>query len=224
VASGSGHKGITAEIVVDAATQLTRERGLTGWSFRELAKRLDVAPSAIYHHVGDHAAVIRQVARRLVAEIERPDSALDWQDWFEQVLMAIRAKAADYPGVAHWFMMHGPTIPEAARIVDAGIAVLERAGFGDQSGYAYSLLFNQVVGLVAISQDRRLSNPADGDRTFSAMLPGFTQLAATSPGLEVLTESVLRPMLGGPDAEEAYLRRALHTTMRGLAAEVGLDR
>jgi AcrR family transcriptional regulator len=220
---GSGHKGVTAEKVVDVATRLTRERGLTGWSFRELAKRIGVAPSAVYHHVGDHATVIRQVARRLVADVELPDADLDWRDWFEQVLMAIRAKAADYPGVAHWFMMHGPTIEEATRIVDAGIAVLERAGFGDQAGYAYSLLFNQVVGLLAISQDRHLPNPADGDRTFSSMLPGFSRLAATSPGLGVLEQSVLRPMLSGPDAEEAYFRRALHTTMRGLAAEAGLD-
>jgi hypothetical protein len=107
--------------------------------------------------------------------------------------------------------------------VDDGIAALERAGFGDQAGYAYTLLFNQVVGLVAISQDRQLPDPADGDRTFSSMLPGFSRLAATSPGLGVLEQSVLRPMLSGPDAEEAYFRRALHTTMRGLAVEAGLD-
>lgn len=217
---GSRHKGISPDLVVRAATDLTRERGITGWSVRDLAGRLGVAPPSIYHHVGDRAEVIRQVVRGLVAGVDRPDPDLDWRDWFEQFLLGIRGALIAYPGVAHWFMMHGPSMRTATDIVDAGIATLERAGFGDRAGYAYTLLFNQAVGTIALSQDRRAAHSADGDRDLSAMLADFTRLAPSSHGVAVLTESVLLPLINDPDVEEAYYRQALRTTMRGLAAEL----
>lgn len=223
----SAHKGITAELVVVAATELTRERGLTGWSVRDLARRLSVATSAVYHHVGGREEVIRRVVRGLVAGFERPPSDLPWQRWFEEMLLRIRRALREYPGVAHWFLMHGPSLPEATDIVDAGIGALERAGFGTRAAYAYSLLFNQAVGTIMIGDDRRqASDPA---RDLGTMLSAFTELAPASHGLAAISEHLLGPMSAADHGDDGFLATyylaAIRTTIRGLEAELaaGID-
>lgn len=212
-------KGISPEQVVTAAIELTAEVGLTNWSIRELATRLGVASTAIYHHVGHRAEVIGAVAARLVAGVPRPAPQLVWQDWFEQMMVNLRPVLLAHPGVAHWFMMHGPAMPEAVDIVDTGVAVLERAGFAENSAFAYSLLFNHGVGSIAFAQDRQQCGAADGDRSLNTLLPRFARLAEASPGLAAITSEVLVPWLSDPAAaEQAYLR-SLRIIMRGLAAE-----
>ena len=212
-------KGLNRELIVDAAVQLTSEVGLTGWSLRELAARLGVASTAIYHHVGHREDLLAAVAARLVAEVPRVDPGLDWRDWFEQTLLGIRSTLWRYPGVAHWFMMHGPSIPEAADIVDAGVGCLERAGFGDDSAFAYSLLFNQGVGTVAFSQDRITEGAPDGRRDFDSLSAGLSRVAERSTGAAKLVEFLLTPMINDHDGVEQAFRRSLRVVMRGLAAE-----
>ena len=221
------HKGITAELVVEAALELTRERGFDGWSVRELAGRLGVATSAIYHHVGGREVVTRRVVQSLVAGFERAPADLPWQQWFEQTLLRIRQGLQDYPGVAHWLLLHGPSMPEATDIVDAGIGALERAGFGNRAAYAYSLLFNLAVGTIVLSDDRRLATVDSG---LGAMLSTFSALTPQSHGLAVISEHLLGPMVpadhGDDDFRAAHYLATIRTTVRGLEAELalGLDR
>jgi AcrR family transcriptional regulator len=215
-----GPKGLDAGKVVEAATRLTREHGLTGWSMRDLAADLNVATSAIYHHVGDRAVVLREVVAGLLAAVKRADPELDWQEWFEQTLSSLWGMLRDHRGVAHWLMMHGPTTAGAVDLVDAGIASLQRGGFGEHAGFAHVLLLNQVIGAASLADDRRVGGEADGDRGRGTMLADFERLAPVSPGMWALTESMLRPVVDRPAVLERYLQDALRTTMKGLAAEL----
>jgi AcrR family transcriptional regulator len=219
VARNSAPKGISPEKVVQAAVALTGERGLAGWTIRDLAARLGVASTAIYHHLGDRAEVIERVVAQLVGEVRRPDPELEWEQWFEQLLVGMRSILLRYSGVAHWFMMHGPALPQATDIVDAGIDHLERAGFGEHSAFAYSLLLNQGVGSVVFSQERVAVDAPDGDRGWDSLLQGFAGLAQISHGMSALTESLLRPMLTDPQVSESLFRQSLRVVIRGLAAE-----
>ena len=217
---GSGHKGLTPERVVDAATDLTREVGLDGWSIRDLSARLGVAPSSIYHHVGDRAAVVRRVIGGLTVQFPLVDPDLDWRVWFEETLLGVRDTLRGYPGVARWFMMRGPALPETAPIADAGMAALARAGFGDRAGFAYAVMFNQVVGSVAFGDDRD-SGGSDADpHDRAALLAGLDAQAQSSPGVATLVRTLVHPFATDPVAEGRFTRDALRVTMRGLAAEL----
>ena len=83
------HVGLTPERIVDVAVELTRESHLFSWSVRDLAGRLGVAPSVIYHHVGGKDLVCRRVVERALAHIELPSADLSWQEWFRELLYAI---------------------------------------------------------------------------------------------------------------------------------------
>lgn len=207
--------GLTPERIVDAALALTDGRGLHTWSLRDLAKALEVAPSVIYHHVGGKDELSRRVVGRVVAAMEAPDPALAWQDWFRALLYPARAILRRYPGTAMWLVMHGPTFEHLMPIVDAGISVLERAGFGDDTGLAYSAALNSAILTVAAS-DERLVHADDGSRDHAQIVRDFERISADHPGARVLMAEIAGYADDSETAGERYYRFVIDTTLAGL--------
>lgn len=138
--TAAGLPPITAAKVAAAATALTARKGLDGWSVRDLAGELDVYPAVIYHHIGGRDAVLHAVTERVVAQMPCPPADLAWRDWFTEFLCEGRKVLRKYPGVARRLYLAGPTVPSAMRIIDRGVTVLQRAGFGDEAVDIYSYL------------------------------------------------------------------------------------
>lgn len=215
------HVGLTPGLVVDAAVDLTHESHLLTWSIRDLARRLGVAPSVIYHHVGGKDLLCRRVVERVFDQIELPPAELDWREWFRRLLNTVGPLAARYPGVAKWMLMHGPTIPAVLPTLEAGMTALHRAGFGDRASFAYALLLNNAMLTVSITDDR-LQHEVDGPRDHATMMAEFHQMPTASDEIRTLGQEFIRPFAeGGATAErmrESYYRFAVDTTIAGLAA------
>ncbi|BBB00120.1 putative regulatory protein [Actinacidiphila reveromycinica] len=145
---------VTAAMIVEAATALTAEGGLEGWSTRQLAGELEVWPRVIYHHVGDRDAVADAVADRVVGRIRVPEPGLPWRQWFEELLLGGREVLRGYRGVARRLVRTGPILPSALAIMDRGVLVLRDAGFADGATAAYRYLTNSAYLLVAVEDDR----------------------------------------------------------------------
>ncbi|HVS65568.1 MAG TPA: TetR/AcrR family transcriptional regulator [Thermoanaerobaculia bacterium] len=65
------HHGDLRRCLVEAARDLLAERGVTGFSLREIARRAGVSPRAPYHHFPDRTALLREVARMGFEELAR---------------------------------------------------------------------------------------------------------------------------------------------------------
>ena len=215
------HVGLTPDGVIDAAVDLTQESHLFSWSIRDLAKRLGVAPSVIYHHVGGKDLLCRGVVERLLLELTPPDPSLDWQAWFRELLLALEPLVTTYPGVAKWLLMHGPTFAGAVSIIETGMSALQRAGFGEHTGFAYSLMLNNTMMTIAAGDDRR-QHEADGPRDHAAMMHDFASVVHNMPNAEALIQSMVAPFAGKPEnaarARSAYYRFVVETTIAGLEA------
>jgi AcrR family transcriptional regulator len=215
------HVGLTPERIVDAALELTRGSHLSGWSIRDLARRLDVAPSVIYHHLGGKDLIARRVVERVLSPLLMPSPELGWQDWFRGLLDALYAPVAAHPGVAKWLLMHGPTFPAVVPIVDTGIGLLLNAGFGNGAGFSYALLLNNAMLAITIG-DERLLHEDDGPRDHATMMAEFQRAAAGSPGVAVLAEAFMDSFARGGDAaareRRAYYDFVVRTTVAGLEA------
>lgn len=61
-------KGVTQEAILSTALALLDEGGGSGLSLRALAARLGVTPMSLYHHVGDHAGLLRALSDRVYAQ------------------------------------------------------------------------------------------------------------------------------------------------------------
>lgn len=215
------HAGMTPEKVVDAAVDLTRESHLMSWSIRDLAGRLGVAPSVLYHHVGGKDLLCRRVVERMLERIDPPDPELPWQEWFRALLCSAGVQAAEYPGTAKWMLMHGPTLPAVLPVLEAGMSVLHRAGFGDRADVAYAVLLNNAMLTISIGDDR-LQHEGDGPRDHATMMAEFLEMPSASAEVRAMGQGFIRPFAeGGKVAARMrwdYYRLVVDTTIAGIAA------
>lgn len=215
------HIGLTAAQVTQAAVELTRETHLMSWSIRDLAARLGVSASVIYHHIGGKDLLSRAVAERVIGSlIVPPVDGAQWRGWFTELLYAQGPRIAEYPGVAKWMLMHGPTIPTALPILEGGMTLLQRAGFGDRASYAYALLLNTATMTISVADDR-LAHEGDGPRDHAAMMTEFARVTRDSEAARAMGEEFIGAFAAGGDAAAAirweYYRFAIDTAIAGLA-------
>ncbi|MBC3760754.1 TetR/AcrR family transcriptional regulator [Quadrisphaera oryzae] len=208
--------GLTSDTVVDAALELTRSSHLYSWSVRDLARRLDVAPSVLYHHVGGKDLLARRVVERVLLQMRVPSGDLDWEEYFRSLLLGSYGLFTTHPGVSKWLIVHGPVLPAALPVVDRGVAALQRAGFGEHAAMAYALLLNNAVMTVSAGDDR-LQHEDDGPRDHAAIMAELERHSASSPGASVLLAGV-RPFAGVDAAaeRERYYRFVVESTINGL--------
>src|SRR3954471_1818236 len=88
---------INREAVLDATLALAEERGLDAVSMREVARRLEVTPMALYRHVGDKQGLLDGLVERLLDELELPDPALPWDERLRLLAARLRATARRHP-------------------------------------------------------------------------------------------------------------------------------
>jgi len=216
------HVGLNAEQVIDEAAALTRASHLLAWSIRDLAGALEVSPSVVYHHVGGKDALCRAVADRVIGSLVVPDAAgTPWADWFRTMLRTQGPRIADYPGVAKWMMMHGPTIPSASTILERGMTLLSDAGFGRRTPAAYAILLNTAMTTISTADDRR-QHEEDGPRDHATMMVEFASLHAASPAVRAMGEDFIGAFAAGGDTAEgmrwSYYDFAIDTVIAGLAS------
>ena len=83
MARSTYHHGDLRRALVTAALELVRSGGPSGVTVREVARRVEVSPAAIYRHFPDREALLgevarlarRDIARRMLDEVENVDEA-----------------------------------------------------------------------------------------------------------------------------------------------------
>lgn len=109
-------KGMTRDDILAAALKLLDESGGHGLTLRTLAAQLGVTPMSLYHHVGDHAGLLRALSDRVYAEVmeavdELPDRRAEIQELLfryyravgrhPQLTLAIFTTPEAFAGVTH---------------------------------------------------------------------------------------------------------------------------
>jgi len=211
---------LTADQIIDAAVELTAQRGLDGWSQRDLATTLGTWHNNIAHHTGDRETLLRLVVNRVVTTMPNPPTDLDWQDWFREVLYPARPIARRHRGVASHIARYGPNVPAALPIIDHGIQVLTHAGFGPQATLVYRYLFNSAFALIAVEDDQDAHPPASLTLrdTLKAKDP------QEHPGLATAAADIAdRQTAGSQAAADAFYQFTIERALAGAAALLAAD-
>ncbi len=91
-------KGVTQEVILSTALAMLDEDGGNGLSLRALAARLDVTPMSLYHHVGDHAGLLRALSDQVYAQaLEDAGEATDHLAEIKGLLMRYYQAVARHP-------------------------------------------------------------------------------------------------------------------------------
>lgn len=185
--------------VIARAVALSEIHGIDGWSVRDIASDLGVAPSVIYHYFPNKEALCDAVMDAIIAQAPIPCSDLHWKEWFTQALLGLRPLLLRYHGLTQR-MIYGRFTPSAVPMLDAAIDKLHEAGFAHNTGLAYVMIMNSALTTVSM---RNLRAPQQGTtrHDMTAMLERLEDLAVSSPGLRCLIDDYLGP-LSQPENEE----------------------
>ena len=104
-------------------------------------------------------------------------------------------------------------------VVDAGIASLQRAGFGADTAKTYAALFNTALMTIASADDRAAHTRSAG-RDHEALMDEFEALGRESPGISLLTRDLAGRLTGSAESaasvQDEYYRFVLERLMDGL--------
>lgn len=174
-------------------------KGIDGWSMRDIAKKLDVVPSVLYHYFPNKDSLRDEVVDEVCADFVVPDMNLDWKAWFTELAHGIRPILLRYYGVTDR-LVRGKVTPQFLPVLDGACQKLTEAGFGNQTAFAYAIITNTVINAIGARNLR--SEHQTGERhDLDLMLRRFEPVIDKSPGLRYMVENYLEP-LSHPDKED----------------------
>ena len=150
---------LTVDGITTAAVALLEERGQDGLTMAALARRLGVAPSALYNHVATKQDVLRAVQDHVNARIDcSPFETLPWDE-------ALAAWARSYRDA---YARHPALVPVIAvtpvRSAPHTVAMYERVTAGLlAAGWPEHLLTNVVVAVESFVLGSALDTQAPPD-------------------------------------------------------------
>lgn len=151
---------LSREMIVQTALALIDSDGLENFSVRNVARALDVFPTAVYWHVNDRNTLLSDVVTLVLQDLTPKRAAGRWQDWVRQLLVRYRNIIRQHPNVAP--LIGVQLVSNGSldfRLVEGILGCLSEAGFKGQrlvDGY------NVVMGgMVGFTTQEFASVPAD---------------------------------------------------------------
>lgn len=139
--------GLTREAIVAAAIKLLDGSDLENFSMRNLAKELEVYPTAIYWHIPSRNAVIAAVISEVLKDITPPPSD-DWKDWLKTLFRNYRDTIKRHPNISP--LIGVQLVSNASvdlHIIEGILRALVNAGFPKSAlPTAYNAVQSAMVG------------------------------------------------------------------------------
>jgi AcrR family transcriptional regulator len=99
----------------------------------DVARALDVAPGALYHHVRDREELLQLVAAQVLEETDFDDWAprgnARWDTWLRRYAIALRAALLANPGMVRYVRLTSAATGTRLEQVNRLVGALVRAGF-----------------------------------------------------------------------------------------------
>jgi AcrR family transcriptional regulator len=144
---------VSREQIAKAALALVERDGLDALSMRRVADELGVGKMTLYGHVNSKAELLDAVVEAAVEDFALP-ALLEgsWRDQIRSLATAAYEGLVAHPAVVEIRLRRPVVQPDALRFGEAGMRILEEAGFEPgEAARAFRLLFVYVFGFAGIS-------------------------------------------------------------------------
>ena len=186
--------------IITAAVELIEREGVEAVSMRRIAAQLDCGVMSLYNHVPSKAALLDDVAERVISGIEF--TAMPGASWEEQVraqARAFRAIARKYPRSTMVVISRPTSSPTGLRPIENALATLREAGCGGREAV---LIVRAFIAFIMGSLLREVG-VTPGLREEAAAVIGATVEAADPDPIEFPQVTSLADELSrkDPDAD-----------------------
>lgn len=137
---------LTRRRVVEAALRFIDANGVGALSMHKLGAALEVKGMSLYNHVGNKDDLLDGVVEALWEEVEATAPVhRDWREGLRSFTYAVRDMVRRHPNAAS-LTFSQRVMPQAAlRVVQAHVAALVDAGFGEARAYDVLRTFTSYV-------------------------------------------------------------------------------
>jgi TetR/AcrR family tetracycline transcriptional repressor len=155
-------KGLTEQKVVAAALEHIDTVGLAKFSLRDVARALDVYPTAVYWYVKTRDELLGRVVAYATRDVAPPAITADWKACLREMFTRYRRAIQRHPNIA-------PLIGTQLRanggiradLIEGVLSLLVTAGFSDaQLIDAYNVIIGALVGFITQELAAMPENPA----------------------------------------------------------------
>lgn len=196
-----------------AALGLADEEGLAAVSMRRLGAELGVEAMSLYNHIPNKAAVLDGIAAAVWAEISLPEGEGAWTERIREMARAFRRLAHAHPNVFPLVATRPVEDRPAMRPIEAALATLRSAGFGDEMvvhalntlvGFVYGYAMREITALT-VSGGPEPRGWLDAGRIPHEQFPNLVGLAPRlaaydyDAGFEVGLDAILTGLESGPE-------------------------
>jgi AcrR family transcriptional regulator len=153
---------LSRERIITAAIDMIEREGAEAVSMRRIASVLGCGVMSLYNHVPSKAALLDDVAERVMSGIEfTADPGAGWEDQVRAQARAFRAITRRYPRCTMIVVSRPTTSATGLRPIENALATLRAVGFG---GGEAVLIMRSFVGFILGSLLREVgATPALGD-------------------------------------------------------------
>jgi AcrR family transcriptional regulator len=144
--------GLTHEAIVDAATELLNEHGVTGVTMRRVAERLGVGTMTLYGYFRDKDTLLDAIIDATGAGLVPPVLEGSWKTSLRELMLALHRQLIEHPFLVELRLRRPIISPEAMRWTEAALAILAQAGLSPgQAAQAFRPLFIYTFGHAAFA-------------------------------------------------------------------------
>ncbi|HTB78294.1 MAG TPA: TetR/AcrR family transcriptional regulator C-terminal domain-containing protein [Polyangiaceae bacterium] len=160
---GPAKQPLSRDAIVAEALELLLREGLEGMSLRKVAQALDTGPASLYAYVENLQELQALVLDRALAGVETAadGSRKDWRRRLTNLLESYLEVLARRPGLAQLAMNTIAAGPNALRIIEALLGLLEEGGV-DRATAAWAVdLLSLYVTAIAVEESNRRQHKTD---------------------------------------------------------------
>lgn len=177
---------LTRELIVDKALELLTRDGLEGMSLRKVASALETGAASLYAYVDDLHELETLVLDRALVRVR--GSSGPWRKRLESLLASYYRALSRSPGLALLAMRVIAAGPNALRILEELLGILDDAGMNPRTAaWASDLLLLYVTAIAAEQEGRR--GQADPLGVVMRMIGGVD--ASTHPRVHRVKEELV---------------------------------
>jgi AcrR family transcriptional regulator len=216
MAEGAATTRLSRERILEVARELAAREGIEAISMRRLAQQLGVWPMSVYRHFRDKDDLLDAVVGSAAGAIPLPDGSRHWRAELRDLLAAARRALGRAPSGLGGRVAPALLTPGLLRFSDAGIQILQRAGFGAAGAArawralcSYTFGFDQS-GLSEPAPEAKLrvraAIAALPEEQFPGLAAAASELAATltgeaefDAGLELVLDGLELRLAGAAD-------------------------
>jgi TetR/AcrR family transcriptional regulator, tetracycline repressor protein len=140
------------ELIADAAVELVDREGIEALSMRRLASELGIGTMTIYGYFRDKEELLDASIERVARRYDLTAGEGDWRPRLRELVQTMYRSLLEHPSTVQIRSRRPILNPGAIRACEAGMTILDDAGFElKEAAAAFRLLFTYVFGYAAFS-------------------------------------------------------------------------